>query len=438
MGGENLIMINQKKFRILIISHGHPKLNIGGGEKVAYSLFEKLRERDDCEVLFVSAYQDTHSIHIGVPFANYSSDGSEILYYSGQQNFFLFSKLDKKAIWNDFRELLEKFQPNVVHFHHYIHLGIELIREVHKYSKDVAIVLTLHEYLPICYHNGQMVKTPNNALCYEAKPADCSRCFPDISAADFKLRELYIKSFFKLVDVFISPSKFLIDRYVKWGLPPEKMFFIENGQPAIKPAPIRKLTKGEGRSHFAFFGQINPYKGLTVLLEALTKLPNDRPFDITVNIHGGNLDKQPEAYRNYFTSLLSNSRIREFVRFYDSYRAEDIPQLMAQIDWVIVPSIWWENSPLVIQEAFTHRRPIICSNVGGMAEKVEDRKSGLHFQIGNSSDLSACLVEAIATENLWEKLHLGIVPPPTISETCEQHLELYDKFSRIKTITKIL
>jgi len=53
---------------------------------------------------------------------------------------------------------------------------------------------------------------------------------------------------------------------------------------------------------------------------------------------------------------------------------------MAAVDWVVVPSIWWENSPLVIQEAFAHGRPVICSDIGGMAEKVAHEKNGLHFR----------------------------------------------------------
>jgi glycosyltransferase involved in cell wall biosynthesis len=432
MTQEKLAMSNREKLRILIISHDHPKRNIGGGERVAYGLFKKLQEQDDCEILFISAYQETNAIHIGVPFANYSLDGSEVLYYSGQQDFFLFSKSDKKAIWNDFRELLERFKPDVVHFHHYIYLGIELIREVRKYSSNVSIFLTLHEYLSICYNDGQMLKNPDNSLCYEAKPSDCAKCFPNLSAADFKLRELYIKSFFKLVDIFISPSKFLIDRYTKWGIPRDKMIYIENGQPDIKPAPIRQLNGEKSRNRFAFFGQILPYKGLIVLLEALYKLPEEENLEIFVDIHGGNLHRTPESFQAKFTQLLNKSKIKKIVQFHGPYRSESMPNLMAQVDWVIVPSIWWENSPLVIQEAFSHRRPIICSNIGGMAEKVEHGKTGLHFEVNNASDLSNRLVEAVSNPHLWEKFHEAIAPPPTISETSTQHLQLYKKIIKAK------
>ena len=61
---------------------------------------------------------------------------------------------------------------------------------------------------------------------------------------------------------------------------------------------------------------------------------------------------------------------------------------MAETDWVVVPSRWWENSPLVIQEAFMHGRPVICSGIGGMAEHVQDRVSGLHFEVGDDQSLA--------------------------------------------------
>ena len=50
----------------------------------------------------------------------------------------------------------------------------------------------------------------------------------------------------------------------------------------------------------------------------------------------------------------------------------------AVANYVVVPSIWWENSPVVIQEAYAARRPVICSGIGGMAEKVIDGVTGLH------------------------------------------------------------
>jgi glycosyltransferase involved in cell wall biosynthesis len=96
-----------------------------------------------------------------------------------------------------------------------------------------------------------------------------------------------------------------------------------------------------------------------------------------------------------------------------AYGQDEVARLMANVDWVVVPSIWWENSPLVIQEAFQHGRPVICSDIGGMAEKVEAGTNGLHFRAGDATHLAETLTRAATTPGLWEHLHAGIrgVPP---------------------------
>jgi glycosyltransferase involved in cell wall biosynthesis len=98
---------------------------------------------------------------------------------------------------------------------------------------------------------------------------------------------------------------------------------------------------------------------------------------------------------------------------------------MAGVDWVVVPSIWWENSPLVIQEAFCHRRPVICSNIGGMAEKVDDRVNGLHFAVGDPAALAATLELAATRSGLLDELRAGIKAPPTVAETADACLKIY-------------
>ena len=90
---------------------------------------------------------------------------------------------------------------------------------------------------------------------------------------------------------------------------------------------------------------------------------------------------------------------------------------MGACDWVVVPSIWWENSPLVIQEAFARGRPVICSDVGGMAEKVADGVDGLHFERGNPASLADTIERAITTPGLWDRLRAGITPPPPMGTT---------------------
>jgi glycosyltransferase involved in cell wall biosynthesis len=99
--------------------------------------------------------------------------------------------------------------------------------------------------------------------------------------------------------------------------------------------------------------------------------------------------------------------------------------LIAAVDWVVVPSIWWENSPLVIQEAFAHRRPVICSNIGGMAEKDRWGRDGFHFQVNDPFELASLMVRLAADVDVWERFQKFIQRPLSVAEAAARHLELY-------------
>ena len=100
---------------------------------------------------------------------------------------------------------------------------------------------------------------------------------------------------------------------------------------------------------------------------------------------------------------------------------------MAAVDWVVVPSVWWENAPLVILEAFRHGRPVICGGIGGMAEMVRDGVDGLHAPVGDPAGLAAVLRRAAERPEMWDRLASGILPPKTIAQVAEDHLSLYQE-----------
>lgn len=407
------------KERILVIAHGHPKINKGGGEIAAYNLFLGLKKQPQVEkVVFIGRAASTE--HESTPWGQWTDD--ELLFNSKMTDYFLFSQENKAFVWKEFRSFLEVFKPTIVHFHHYFHLGLEMIREVKNYSKSTKLILTLHEYLGICFNSGQMIKTGSNKLCYKSSPRECNMCFPEIEASQFLLRDHYIKAYFHIVDQFISPSKFLIKRYTDWGLDPNKIEHIENGQPKSEFIPPRKESE---KVVIAFFGQINPYKGVDVFLEAVQLLPKEITNQIQIQINGANLEYQPQEFKEKILKLLKlNSKI---VINQGGYEPEELPGLLSQVNWVVIPSIWWENAPMVIQEAFNANVPILCSNIGGMAEQVEDRKTGIHFRVGKPADLANKIVEIVENRELEATLKANIRPAQTIEECAIKHMDLYNK-----------
>jgi glycosyltransferase involved in cell wall biosynthesis len=413
--------------RVLVMSHMDPRVSRGGAEIAAFQLYEYLKAQPGVTTWFLAAAPGKIAERLGVrliqPF------GPDDYAYIGHGfDHFIHSNGDPEFP-PEFMTLLAELKPDVVHLHHYTNFGIEALLQIRRVLPDVRIILTLHEYLAICNHFGQMVKRPNFALCDGASPRACHKCFPEKPEPDFFLRELFMKRFFRLVDHFVSPSQFLIDRYVAWGLPAERLTMIENGMPIRPPRDRPNVYPGfEDGLTVGFFGQISALKGINVVLDAAEMLHTQGHSNIRIDVHGDH-SGQPEAFRKDFEARLAKAPPN--FSFRGPYENQRVDALMRSVHAVLVPSIWWENSPLVIQEALLNRRPVICSDIGGMAEKVRDGRDGFHFQAGSAFSL-ANLLRGLASEpQRLTALQQTMAVPPTIAETGAAVRDLYAQALRL-------
>ena len=409
------------KERILVISHGHPDFSLGGAEIAAYNLFNAYKDHPEVEDAWFLARADRGRGPTG---QIRKRRDNEYLWEQAIYEWHKFKAVNQDSLTTWFADLIKALKPTIVHMHHYAHMGIEFIRVIKKVDPTIRIYFTLHEYMAICKHNGQMVKTgEGHKLCSSESLDECRMCFPENTAEDFWLRKHFIKQHFDLVEGFISPSEFLRQRYIDWGIDEDKIIVIENGQKDIPPLPPRKLYEGESRNRFAYFGQVNPYKGIDILLEALRVMTPSERSKLSVEVHGANLEMQSGEFQERVKKLAKKLIKEGCLRWVGPYRPEEQLARMKEVDWVIVPSIWWENSPMVIQEAFTAGRPLIVSNIGGMAEKVRDGVDGLHFSSRDPSSLSKVMSSVISDNTIWQKLRSAIQKPLTYTECMEHHLE---------------
>jgi glycosyltransferase involved in cell wall biosynthesis len=409
--------------KILIVAHNHPNLSPGGAEIVAYDLFREMRAQTDCEPFFLAAVPDRErKIHTGTPFQMLVDREDEALFWGGGFDYFYQSQGILNFIYVDFKAFLEQLQPDVIHFHHSIRIGLEAIQIARQVLPKAKIFFTLHEFILMCYRDGQMVRKHDGKLCEAAAPDRCHQCFPEITPQKFKSRETFIKAHLDLVDCFISPSQFLAARFIDWGLPAAKMQVVENGRQIVAAARQRKIAAGEKRNVFGYFGQINPYKGVILLMQAAEYLSKNGFTDFRIELFGNVTTAFPE-FQEKFAEILDECR--DFVTLHGTYKNEEMPELIETVDWAVVPSTWWENSPLVIQEIFMHQRPIICSNIGGMAEKVSHDRTGLHFKVNNYLSLAETIERACMEEDLWSRLVSNIEPRFSIEACAARHIELY-------------
>jgi len=355
-------------------------------------------------------------------------DPSELVWSAPTFDDFFFTGHDKRSYTRDLRSLLESFRPDVVHVQHTLGLGLEALTEIRRTLPDVPIVYTLHEFLLICFSRGIMLRRGTDERCSNPSPWRCNQCFPEHSAEVFALREQFIKAQLETVDLFLAPSRYLMSMYLDWGLPPEKMRFHDYGR---RP-PVRRLSESPDTRRFAFLGQTMKHKGILVLLEAVRLLIERGRADLTLYIDGANMQFDGSEYVASVRKKLDECGGRAILR--GPYVADDIPDLLEDAAWVVVPSVWWENSPLVIQEAFMYRRPVICSDIGGMAEKVDDRVNGLHFRAGDPSHLAEVLSEAAGNDGLWQTLQAGIQPIYSLEEALAELDRTYRELIRSRQV----
>ncbi len=417
--------------KVLIVAHNHPRFFPGGTEIFAHHLFEELPKHTPCTTYFVGATGRISTVaHAGaglqaISDKNGEPAANEWLLWGDPFDYFLQSQRTPEFLFRDFAGLLETLAPDVIHFHHTMRIGLEALKVARCVLPNVRIVYTLHDFVPICNRDGQMVRRTDESLCSEASPARCHQCFPERSAAVFKMREHWIKTHFDLVDRFLSPSRFLADRYIAWGIPAAKIAVMPNGHPepeAIEPSS----PPGKTRNRFGFFGQVSAYKGALVLLEAARLLIDDGFTDFRIDIHG-NIGLQLEPFKEKFAAMLEGCKER--VTFHGSYRRDELGKLMADIDWTVVPSIWWENAPLVIGEAFQYGRPVIASDIGGMAEHVRDGIDGLHFRVSDARALANTIRRACTEPGLWQRLAANVTPPLNLRDCAMRHAALYGELS---------
>lgn len=402
--------------RVLFLAPGHPALLPGGTEIVAHDLFTAWREAGHVG-LFVGCVTRAHrEPRAEGIFQAVGPSADEMLLHVGSVDPFNFSQLDPSGFVQGFGELLRRFAPDVVHLHHLAPVGAEALALIRAVRPEARIVLTLHDYALICANEGLMTTTAG-ALCDRASPDACRACFPAVAPERFELRRGHLQRLLGLVDSFVAPSQFLRARFVEWGIPESRIHVIANAVPAAAP---RQESRHGKRQIVGVFGNQAPHKGVLLALQAARSLVDIDGFRL--RLHGETLYREPE-----FVAALETAKAEAgpAVQFDGPYRRDQIARLMGSVDWVLVPSTWWENAPLVILEAFRHGRPVIAADIGGMAELVEHETNGLLFRARDPHDLARTLRRAVGDERLWTHLSAGIRPPLTPADLAARHAELY-------------
>ena len=230
-------------------------------------------------------------------------------------------------------------------------------------------------------------------------------------------RNKYLLNVLKEIGLLIAPSRFLREKYIGFGVPPEKIIYSDYGMDT-------KIVKKSQRSPsdkliFGFMGTFMPTKGVHVLIDAFAKVPEDRA---ELKIYG----YAPNEYHLEYLDLIEKKlKEKNNIKMMGKYDIKNIPEILSEIQVLVVPSIWWENSPLTIHEAFMAGVPVITSDIGGMAELVKHKVNGLLFKVGDSEDLYRKIMMLIENPELIRELSANVPSVKSIEENAEELEKIY-------------
>jgi len=341
-----------------------------------------------------------------------------------------------------FRRVLLDERPDVVHFQHLIHTSTGLVREAKEHG--AATLITCHDYWALC-SRVQLIR-PDGVRCERNMGSGCLLCVKEtalgriplakrldaagdllVGAArtlangsgdawsrraeeylDLRAREEVVPGAYAAADLRVSPSRFLRDRLLASGrFDPHDFVYSDNGMRTDHVRALAKRPDPEGRVRFGFVGSLVWYKGGEVLLRAMRRLAG-RPA--VLHVHG---DFRPDEDPHHAAlAALAGENVRFLGRF-DNERLSDV---YAELDVLVVPSVWWENSPITIHEAFLAHTPVVASDIGGMAEYVQHGQSGLCFCVGDDRDLARTLARFLDEPDLVARLSAEFPAVKTIEE----------------------
>jgi glycosyltransferase involved in cell wall biosynthesis len=353
--------------------------------------------------------------------------------------------------------------PDVVHLHSLLNLSFDFPRLARR--RQVPTVATLHDYSLVCASGGQRVHRAEAHVCHEIEPDRCARCFrespfqaqrtlaalggrhantalsvvralrrrlPRVTGAagrfvqrsaggaptpdDLARRLARGKAVFGDVDLFVAPSRALAESFVRLGLPGDRLEVSGYGlDPFERRAAARPASAPLA---IGFVGTLAWHKGAHVLLEAARLLPAGR---YELRIFG-----DPAVFPEYTRQLQGQARDLP-VEFRGAFEPSRRGDVYGGIDVLVVPSIWPENSPFVVHEAFHAGVPVVASRIGGLTELVDDGVNGRLFEAASPAALADVLATLVADRQAVGRLAAATPKAKTIADDAREYDRRYER-----------
>ena len=338
----------------------------------------------------------------------------------------------QKCLQADLKSVLEKESPDIVHIQHLMGMPMNLAEQVA--AANIPYVVTLHDYWYVCA-NAQLLTNTDQTICMgpDRFAFNCSQCAlarvgrdellwsaPAISPL-MLVRNRRLHTVLEKAGTVIAPTNFVRQTYIDLGACSDNMAVIRHGidLPNQLLETARRQHSPPGRDkplQIGYIGSIGWQKGVHVLIEAVNKLPQS---SIQLTIYG-DLSTFP-----HYAAQLREMIQRPNITLSGLVSRENLWVALADLDTVILPTLWYEVSPLTIDEVFAIGIPIVASRIGAMSEKISDGINGRLFPPGDAAALADILQDISVDPGLLDQWRAGIPPVRTTQEHVREIEELY-------------
>lgn len=318
---------------------------------------------------------------------------------------------------------------DLVHVQHLMGLPASAAAQAQAASRPV--VVTLHDYWYPCA-NAQLVTNYDGTVCAgpDARHRNCGRCLlargglgdrpwaAPIVAPLLRRRARLLGDLLRRAERVIAPTQFVAARYREMVGELPRLRVIPHGcdAPLERLAALRAARPPRADLHVVYVGSIAPLKGVHTAVEAFNRLPAD---GLRLTLAGSLTD-----YPDYAAGLQATVR-HPGIRFVGRLERDALWALLASADLAVMPTLWYEASPLTIDEQFAAGLPVVGSAVGALREKIRDGVDGALFPPGDAAALAAIIGRLAAAPADLDALRAGVRPPQSIADHTAAVLALY-------------
>ena len=427
--------------KILHVTYCFYPESVGGTEIYVQALCRGLNTCGWENVVAAPAAENQSYVHEGIPVRRFKlhSEDDALAEQYGRGN---------AATGAEFSELLEELKPDVVHVHAVTGITARLVDEAKR--KKLAVIMTYHTPSASCAQgalmyrgetvcDGELIQTrcsrcmlqtlgapePVSAiLSYE--PESAGRIFsrmlpPGKYTTALRMTELIHErhsAFFRIMnaaDRIVAPSLWVENVLRGNGIAPAKIVRCAQGIEASF-SPVRPGAVAPAPLRMVYVGRLEPVKGVEVLLRALRLIPE---CSVTLDIYG------VDGGGRYLDTLKQLAGSDPRIRFLPAVAHRAMVSTLAGYDILAAPSLGLETGPLTVLEAFQAGIPVMGSDLGGIAERVQHGISGWLLPPGQDNVWAAAIVAAAKDRTPAQRMKNTLPKVRDMKTVAEEMANLY-------------